>query len=537
MRGSGRRTPGDAVAIGEARAAAGDRAARPPVRDIALILVAIKLLAHIVAQAVSPYEFHRDELLYLAMGDHLHLWRMDFPPFIALAANLQRALFGDGVWAVRVLPALAGAVLVWLAVDAAARLGGGRLAAAVAGLSILTAPLVLRTSVLFQPVVFDQLWWTLALWALVRRGLDDEPRWWLGVGAALGMGLLTKFSIAFLALPLAAATLLTGLRRDLATRWPWLGLAICLLLGHPSLAGQVALGWPFFTQMADLQAVQLERVTWSAFLSEQALIMGPATLLVVAGVVRLAVGARSSAERAAGLAAAVAFLFLLALHGKAYYAGPVYPILIGAGAASLARAHRVGARAKVARLALASVGAAQIAYGAAALPLGLPFLGPEPMARYAARLGITAVTRTNAGTRLELPQDYADMLGWTAFADTVARVFNGLPAPDRERATLLGTNYGRAGALDAYGRRHGLPPAVAPVGSYWFWGPGDRSWDVVVVAGGDSADLASYFKEVRRAARITDSRRVPEERDVTVWVVRAPFAPIDTIWPRFRGQN
>src|SRR3970282_356344 len=142
------------------------------------------------------------------------------------------------------------------------------------------------------------------------------------------------------------------------------------------------------------------------------------------------------------------------------------------------------------------------------------------MARYAARLGVTAATRTNTGVQLDLPQDYADMLGWSAFADTVARVFNGLPAADREHASLLATNYGRAGALDRYGRRLGLPRAVAPTGSYWFWDPGERSWQVAVIAGSDSANLSSYFREVRLGARMVDPRRVPEERDVSVWIVR-----------------
>lgn len=508
-----------------------------------LTLVVAKLAAHALAQAISAYEFHRDEFLYLAMGDHLRLWGMDFPPFIALAANFQRFLFGDHLWAIRVLPALAGAALIWIAVDTAWRLGGGRIAQLVAGGAILLAPLVLRTSVLFQPVVFDQLWWTLALWCLLRRGLDDDRRWWLGVGGALGIGLLTKFSITFIAIPMVAVVALTGLRKDLTTRWPWMALGLSLLLGHPSFAGQVALGWPFFTQMADLRAVQLDRMTWASFLVEQVMMVGPAALLAVVGLLRLVLVPLSTTDRAVGLSAGGAFLFLLLLGGKAYYAGPVYPVLLAAGASILwrlprkPRAGRVPPRIRAARATLVVVALLQVAYGTVGLPLGLPILGPEPMARYAARLGMTAATQTNTGVQIELPQDYADMLGWEEFADTVARVFNSLPAEDRERASLFGTNYGRAGALDWYGRSRGLPPAVSNVGSYWFWGPGDRDWDVAVIAGTDSADLSGYFREVRRGARMVDARRVPEERDVVIWIVRDPYVPMSEVWPRFEGRN
>lgn len=56
---------------------------------------AVKLLAHFLTVAVTPYGVHRDEFLYLAMGEHLRLWGMDFPPAIALLAKAARGLFGD----------------------------------------------------------------------------------------------------------------------------------------------------------------------------------------------------------------------------------------------------------------------------------------------------------------------------------------------------------------------------------------------------------------------------------------------------------
>jgi hypothetical protein len=503
-------------------------------------MVGIKLLTHFVSQTITPYEFHRDEFLYVAMGDHLRLWQMDFPPFIAVAANLQRFLFGDTLWALRVLPALAGAGLVWIAMDTARRLGGRVVAQVLAGGIVLLCPLFLRTSGLFQPVVFDELWWSLALWCLLRRGLGDEPRWWLGVGAALGIGLFTKFSIAFVAFPIAVAAVVTPLRKDLATPWPWVGAVLSLAIGHPALAGQVALGWPFLAQMADLQATQLARVSFSSFLSEQVLMVGPGVLLAAVGAVWLLAQRQSPAQRGTGLAAVGAFTLLLLMSGKAYYAAPIYPVLLGAGAAAVSGfGLKAGstARARLSRLALGGVAVAQLGYGAVALPLGLPVLSPEPMARYAAWLGVTEATMSNRGEQLDLPQDYADMMGWQAFADTVVRFWQDLDDAETGRAVLFGSNYGRAGALDWYGRPAGLPPAISNIGSYWFWGHGDLEWDVAVFAGGDIEELQDYFREVTVVARIRDPWRVPEERDVPVFVVRGPYVPIATAWPRFEGRN
>ena len=88
------------------------------------VLVLARILLPLVLLA-PPWEFHRDELLYFAMGDHLEL-RMQFPPFIAAVARLSSALLGDTVWAARVPAALAGGALTLVVLLLVRRLGGGR---------------------------------------------------------------------------------------------------------------------------------------------------------------------------------------------------------------------------------------------------------------------------------------------------------------------------------------------------------------------------------------------------------------------------
>lgn len=155
-------------------------------------------LGHIAVNVISPFEFHRDEFLYLAMGEQLRLWRMDFPPFIAIVARVSRALFGETLTAIRLAPALASALIVLFAgvasavmaemVDGADRgLERERPRAIVwvpwlAMIAVITSPVFLRPGNLFQPVVFDQLWWTAALLALLMRatyagGSRSVRRW------------------------------------------------------------------------------------------------------------------------------------------------------------------------------------------------------------------------------------------------------------------------------------------------------------------------------------------------------------------------
>ncbi|MDX1675680.1 MAG: hypothetical protein R3314_12870, partial [Longimicrobiales bacterium] len=171
------------------------------------------------------------------------------------------------------------------------------------------------------------------------------------------------------------------------------------------------------------------------------------------------------------------------------------------------------------------------------LPMGLPFLPPETMARYAAWLGVTEAVATNTGQQLELPQDYADMLGWEALADSVAHVYRSLPPEDRAAAVILATNYGRAGAIDFYADDE-IPDAVAPVGSYWFWGPGERPGQVTIVVGAEPGDVeGEFFREATLAARVRNPWGVPEERSVGIVVARDPIRPLQEVWPEWRGVN
>ncbi|GJG85881.1 hypothetical protein tb265_10620 [Gemmatimonadetes bacterium T265] len=530
-------------------------------RTLAALAAAVAVL-HLAINAASPYGVHRDELLYLAMGRHLRLWAMDFPPFIALAAQLTRGLawplageraVATSVAVLRLLPALAAAALVVLAAVIARTLGGGRGAQWLAVGCVLASPLYMRTGSLFQPVVFDQLWWTLALWALVRLGrnalvrLGQSPdggtdgRDWLFLGAALGLGLLTKFSVAFVAVGVLTGVLVTPLRRALRTPWPWAAALLALVLGAPSVVGQVRLGWPVVKQMADLRAQQLERVRPLDFLAGQAF-WGPAVLVAVFGLWALLARPALRAGQAAGVACAVAFALLLFAHGKSYYVGPIYPTLWAAGAVALADGV-AGWRAPSGRRARLGIAGALVAlFGVVAFPLGVPVLPPAPMARYAAALGVGS--GTDHGEPLVIPQDYADMLGWPEQADAVARAFRALPPEDQARAAILGGSYGEAGAVELYGPARGLPAPVSPAGSYWFWGPGARAGEVLLVLADSapaSTQLARLYARVRPVARaVPDSLSpwvVPEERRAWIFVCGGPRRTLQQVWPSLAGRN
>jgi len=503
------------------------RVRRVPLSAAALWLVGVKLVTHLAAAIVTPYEFHRDELLYFSMGTHLRLFGMDFPPFIAMLSEALRATVGVSVFTYRFIPALFGAAVMLLAVWIARELGGGGRAQLLTALAVLLNPLFLRTASLFQPVVLDQLWWLLGFWALLRLINTEDPRWWLLLGCAGGLGLLSKFSILFFGLAVLIGLLVSDRRRALAGPWPWVALGIALVIGSPSIVGQIRLEFPVLEQMAGLREGQLNRITPGEQLFEQA-IWGPQILLALTGLIALLARRDTRPYRIVGLAALAGFLLFAVLKGKAYYAGPLHPPLYAAGAVTLERLARSGLQ----RALTWTLVAAMLAWGLFVLPFGLPVLPPEPMARYAAMTGITAGTKTNWGGQLELPQDYADMLGWEEKAKAVASMlFVEEPSLVRHGAVLYGANYGQAGALDLYGRRLGLPPVVSLAGSWYFFGPGDRPGNPVVLLGVEPEELESVgCGKVELATRVENRWGVPEERDVPVTFCYDPSITLQQLW-------
>ncbi len=473
----------------------------------------------------STWELHRDEFLYFAMAEHLDFFQMQFPPMIAMIAGTGRALFGETVWAARVPAAFGGAALTAVVLLLVRRLGGGYRAILYAWLALMAAPVFMRASVLMHPVIFDQLWAAVALAALTLAAHERDPRWWLVVGLGLGLGALTKFSVAFVGLSIAVTTvLIPDLRVQLKSRWPAFAFGIAAVLAVPSVSGQIAHHWPFLAQMSALRATQLERVTPTAFVTGQLTLLAMALIAAVAaGVAALKGAAR---ERTPAVAALAMLVLMLVLHGKDYYAAPVYPVLLAIGALQL------DAWSRSSRLLATAVPTLLILGVLLLWPIGVPALAPDTMNQYAETMGLGSAVTTNSGDVLELPQDYADMLGWRALADSVGAIAARLPADARSDLLVFGANYGRAGALAFHHARVGLPYPVSVSGDFWAWGPGHASGRHALIVADARAEskLRELFQSVTLAGVVSNPLGVSEEKRVLIFYAESPSASLASLW-------
>jgi hypothetical protein len=162
------------------------------------------------------------------------------------------------------------------------------------------------------------------------------------------------------------------------------------------------------------------------------------------------------------------------------------------------------------------------------------------MARYAT-LGPGGLVTSNTGQALELPQDYADMLGWRERVQAVARVYDSLPPDVKARTVIATENYGEAGAIDYYGPGLGVPHAICTCGSYWFFGPGELPGEVALTYGVEESDLRKVYGNVQPAGVVNLPWSVPEERNAPLYVGTEPRMTLQQLWeledPRKGGDE
>ena len=476
-----------------------------------VLLGAAGLVLHGLAN--GHYGFSRDELYFIVCGDHPAWGYVDQPPLIPLLASWSHALFNDFVWGFRLLPAFVLSLAVALTSEFTRQLGGGRFAQWLSGACVLLGPIFLFQGVVLSTDMFQALTWLGLGWVLVRLEQTGDERWWLAFGAIAGLSLNTKYLIAFYLAALAVGLLATPRRKSLLRPWVYLGALVAALLVAPNFWWQQTHGWPFMELGKAGAGGKNVEMTLPAFFLQQTLITGPLAALVwFCGLWAAGVRPRLAVLRAFPIAWVILLVVFDASHGKTYYPSALYPTLLGIGAVWI---EEVFEKPIARRVVLAGV----VAAGLVMAPLTLPLLPVDVFVRYQNTLGLTPSSGEHQALGV-LPQYYADMFGWHEMAEKVAAVYESLPPQDRAKAVFFGNNYGEAAAIDVFGRRLGLPPAISGHNSYYLWGPRGHDGSVVIIIGGSEERYATLFRSFAIVDRITTRYAMPYETDKPIYVLR-----------------
>ncbi|MEO7000252.1 MAG: glycosyltransferase family 39 protein [Ktedonobacterales bacterium] len=497
------------------------------------LLALIYFVTHMLV--AGNYGYFRDELYYLEGGRHLAFGYVDFEPVIAVLAALMDALTRDNLVAIHVIPAAAGACLVFVTGLMARELGGGRFAQWLAALGSAVTLVFLATGSIFSMDILDALLWTLCAYILIRILRRDQPRLWLLFGLVAGIGLMTKLTILFFGLAVVVGLLLTPARRLFRTRWPWLGGLIALVIFSPFIIWNAVNGfptWEFWHHYGGLSGGGP-----LGFLANQLFAINPFNLgLIVAGLLFYFRGPQGKPYRALGWAYVFLYVVFTIINAKSYFLTPAYPLLYAGGGVVLARGAWRPGRAW-AKPALAIYAAILILSGLLLAPLTMPVLSPTTYAQTYGHLTFLGNGGAGQQTAGIYPQYLGDRFGWDTMTAQVAQVYNSLPPDERAQACIFTDNYGEASAINFFGPQYHLPPAISGHNNYYLWGPGACSGKVLITVDEAQSDLQKSYGSVVQKGTITCSYCMTYEDNLPIYVCTQPKVSVRDAWRTVKHFN
>ncbi len=441
----------------------------------------------------NRYGWHRDELAVLDDARHLAWGYVVYPPVTPFFARIALTLFGTSLVGFRFFAAFVQAIAVFLTGLMARELGGKREAQILAALAAV--PFCLGGGALMQYISFDYICWVLTAYCMIRLLRTDNPTWLVAGGTAIGLGMLSKYTMAFFVCGVLGGLLLTQARRLFLNKWFWTGFSAAILIFLPNLI------WQFRHQFISLDFLHFlhnRDVTGGLtndFLPDQLQQTLLAIPLWLAGLWFYFISSKGARFRALGWMYVIPLTLFVIAKGRGYYLAPAYPMLYAAGAVACEGcfAHRDTRWFRLLRPALWSALVVSIL---GAMAIALPIAPIKSRWWYAASEIDTA-----------LPEE----IGWPEFVATIAEIRDSLPADHRGKVGILAGNYGEVGAINLFGQRYGLPAAISGVNSSWERGYGNPPPETLIIVGFWKEFVDDHFSSCRVVARVWNSYGIDNE--------------------------
>lgn len=251
--------------------------------QVLVAIVAYLILLRLVYLGVPELLF--EEAYYWNYAKHLDIGYLDHPPMVGWLIWLFTEWLGDNEFAVRFGAFACWAVTAFYSIALTRRIHQGL---ARTMLLVAVLPSFFAVGFFMTPDAPLTACWAAALFYLYQALIEERRGAWLGAGIAIGLGMLSKYTIALL----GPAVLLFVLWDRRSWKWlvrpePYLAVVLAVLLFLPVLAWNAEHQWiSFLYQSRDRMAEKFE-FSFHAFLLGIVLILTPAGFLaVVAALVR-----------------------------------------------------------------------------------------------------------------------------------------------------------------------------------------------------------------------------------------------------------
>lgn len=474
----------------------------------------VKLMIHLVGN--RNYGFHRDELLHLSASEHLDWGYFEFPPFIALVGKMAHFMFGYSLSGVRFFSTLAGLFILILCCLIAIELGGKKKAVLLAGITILAFVPFYRNHMLFQPVAFDQLFWTLGFYFLLRYFTSKNVKFLVYLGITVGFGLMNKYTFLIWILGIGIGLFFYEKGTLFKNKMFYISGLITFLIFIPNVLWQWQQDFPVLLHLQKLKESQLNELGPYEFALAQ--LKHPFTLTIsLIGLYAYFFDSNLKKYKVFGIASVVIFLVLWAMQSKDYYFFAIYPVLFAAGAVKVEKLLQSKPKWNYA------VAAVLILPAIPFIPGAIPLL---PISTYVSYLNL----KPEKNGRVVLTDDFADMFGWEEQVQIVDSLYQSLTLNEREKCMIWAENYGEAGAIEILGKKYNLPNPVSSHGSFWSWGTGNTKGEICISIGNEKEAVERVFTDFKFVKMIKHKFAIAEENDIPVYICRNPKIDIKQNW-------
>lgn len=429
------------------------------------------------------YELQRDEYLHLDQAHHLAWGFQSVPPFTSWVSYLILQL-GNSIFWVKFFPALFGALtilVVWKAIEEL----NGNLYALILGATCVLFSVLLRLNSLFQPTSFDVLSWTTFYFVLLNYFKTENSKW-LFIGAIVfALGFLNKYNIIFLGLGLLPALLLTEQRKVFTKKELYFSILLGLIIILPNLIWQYQNHFPVIHHLSELASSQLVNVNRLDFLKSQIFFFIGSLFVIIAAFYALFFYKPFKCYKAFALLPIFTLIVFIYFRAKDYYAIGLYPIYISFGSVFLADKLQQGWKKYLQPLFIAI----PIVFVILLFNLVFSYKSPEYIITNNQTYQKLGLLHWEDGKDHELPQDYADMLGWKELAFKVDSIYLNLPS--KQKTLVLCDNYGQAGAINYYSQQN--IQAVTFNADYINWFDLKKKYENIIRVKSD--DIATELQE------------------------------------------
>ena len=488
---------------------------------VLLFFVLLKFIIHYFLIAPG-YDLHRDEYLHLDQARHLAWGYESVPPFTSWISYIILQL-GNSVSLIKFFPVLFGAlttVVVWKTIE----LLKGSIFALTLGATAITLSVLLRINILYQPNSFDILCWSTFYYTIAQYISHKKNKWLYYASIVFAIGFLNKYNIIFLIAGIFPALLITSYRNWFFNRHVYGAMVLALIIISPNLLWQYNHDFPVIHHMKELSETQLVNVNPSDFFKEQLLFFLGSIYVLIAAFISFFTYEPFKKYRLFFWTYIFTIILFTYLKAKGYYAIGLYPVFLAFGAVYLEHILQRKPLYYIRPVLILITIGLFIPFLLIAFPIHSPSVTAERSPLYK-KMGLN---RWEDGKEHAMPQDFADMLGWSELAGKVDSAF--ISVPQKELTIVICDNYGQAGAINFYSKQS--IRSVSFNADYINWFNFSKRYENVIAVRTADSDTGfvkerPMFESIIFAGRIEDS--LAREKGTSIYILKGAKISINDI--------